>query len=260
MYNHAFKLDQSDVQVDFLREQLRNHPLYYAINSKRKLRIFMEHHIYAVWDFMSLIKAMQNHIAPTTVPWTPPKNSLFANYINQLVLEEESDRALSKDINNTALSHFESYINAMQEVGADTLPITTFINTVNEQGLHTALKKENIPTPARKFMTFTFDTIKQNQLHLLATVLAHGREALVPLLFQSLQRRIQIHQADAPNLYAYLNRHIQLDEQEHGPIVLRMVQELCANSSTKQAESIGLAEQALAVRLEFWDGIYQALN
>lgn len=243
---------------DTLREKLQVHPLYGAINNQRNLRIFMQHHVYAVWDFMSLIKAMQYHLAPTTIPWIPPKNAVFANYINQLVLEEESDNAL--DTTGVPVSHFESYIKAMNEIGGDIAPISTFISAIDETGLEAALDNHSIPVPAKNFMAFTFKIIKQNQLHLLATILAHGREALIPLLFRSIQQKIGISQADAPNLHAYLNRHIQLDEQEHGPIVLRMVQKLCADSNTKRIEAIEVAEQALCARLQFWDGIYQALN
>ena len=260
MHNNAIKENWGSTQLDFLAEQLANHPLYSAINSKHNLKVFMEHHVYAVWDFMSLIKAMQFHIAPTTVPWIPPKNSHFANYINQLVLEEESDRELVKDTNRTATSHFESYVGAMKEVGGNTFLITNFINSINDKGLDLALDNEYIPAPAKQFMAFTFDIINQNQLHLLASALAYGREVLVPLLFRSLQQGIQINQKDAPNLYAYLNRHIQLDEQEHGPIVMRMLQDLCAGSDIKKAESLEVAELALVTRLNFWDGIYQAIT
>lgn len=260
MYSNAIKENWGSTKLDILREQLANHSLYCAINNKHKLKIFMEHHVYAVWDFMSLIKAMQNHIAPTTIPWIPPKNSYFANYINQIVLEEESDRELAKDTHRTSTSHFESYVDAMKEVGGNTFLITNFINSVNDKGLDLTLDNEHIPVPAKQFMTFTFDIIKQNQLHLLATALAYGREVLVPLLFRSLQQGIQISEKEAPNLYAYLNRHIQLDEQEHGPIVMRMLQDLCAGSDIKKAESLEVAELALVTRLNFWDGIYQALN
>jgi len=108
-------------------------------------------------------------------------------------------------------------------------------------------------------MSFTFDVIGRNQAHLLAAVLAYGRETLVPQLFRSLIEGLQVNASEAPGLYGYLERHVQLDEQEHGPLAVLMVQELCEGSSKKLAEAMDVAEQALAARLDFWNGIHAAL-
>ena len=243
-----------------LREKLNRHPLYSAIQNKNNLRIFMEHHVYAVWDFMSLIKSLQIHIAPASQPWMPPKNSRYANFINQLVLDEESDYSLTPAAKSTHASHFESYCLAMLEVDADIHPISNFIDRVNKTSFNSVVQTADIPAPAKKFMTFTFDIIKCNKPHLLAAALAYGREDLVPQLFRSLQQELQISPGKAPVLYAYLERHIQLDEQEHGSLAILMMQELCETSSVMEAEAMLVAEQALAIRLEFWDGIYAAIT
>lgn len=247
-------------QHNFLRERLKTHPLYDAIHNENNLRVFMEHHVYAVWDFMSLIKSLQTHLAPARLPWVPPKNSRYANFINQLVLEEESDYALTETPGLTHASHFESYIHAMTEVGANIGPISRFIDTVGNESLDSALQIEDVPIAAKQFMASTFDIIGRNQSHLLAAALAYGRESLVPQLFRSLQKGLQISASETPVLYGYLERHIQLDEEEHGPLAIRIVQELCAGSTEMQAEAIAVAEQTLAARLDFWDGIYEALS
>ena len=257
MHNHAQNLKNSNSH-NALLDQLGNHPIYQAIDNQSKLRIFMQHHVFAVWDFMSLIKALQQHFTPASIPWTPPNNPYFVKFINQLVLEEESDDKLNAD--GTPLSHFESYINAMHEIGANTSPIVEFVSVIDKNGLKVAMNNKNIPSPAKKFMQFTFDIIDRNQPHLLATVLAYGRETLVPILFRSIQQNLPLPASEAPNLCAYLNRHIQLDEQEHGPIVQRMAQELCGDSVRLQNESAAITRQALATRLVFWDEIYQAMT
>jgi pyrroloquinoline quinone (PQQ) biosynthesis protein C len=130
---------------------------------------------------------------------------------------------------------------------------------VGDEGLEAALQMNDIPAPARQFMSFTFDVIGRNQAHLLAAVLAYGRETLVPQLFRSLIEGLQVNASEAPGLYGYLERHVQLDEQEHGPLAVLMVQELCEGSSKKLAEAMDVAEQALAARLDFWNGIHAAL-
>ena len=253
------QLNQVSSQFDVLKYKLSNHRLYSKINSVSNLKIFMEHHVYAVWDFMSLIKSLQMHIAPSTVPWTPPKNPRYANFINQLVLEEESDYALAHSSKLTHASHFESYLHAMVEVGADTQPITDFISMVNSEGLNAALQLSSVPEASKEFMRYTFSVIEGNKPYLLTAVLAYGREDLVPQLFRSLEDGLQLSPKTAPSLYAYLQRHIQLDGEDHGPLAIQFLQELCEGSVHKYTAAIEVAEQALSIRLKFWDDIQSRL-
>ncbi len=77
--------------IENVRDELLRHPLYEHLTNLDSLRFFMEHHVFAVWDFMSLLKAMQSHFCGTTIPWTPPGNVLVARMIHEIVLEEETD-------------------------------------------------------------------------------------------------------------------------------------------------------------------------
>ncbi len=251
--------DRVSLEYGSLQNDLKNHPLYYSINSIHKLKIFMEHHVYAVWDFMSLIKSLQQHLAPTTTPWIPPKNARYANFINQLVLEEESDYALSDASHSSHASHFESYLHAMTEIGADTQPVLQFIEKVNNSGLRIALKNADIPAPAKQFMAFTFEVIKSNQAHLLAAALAYGREDLVPQLFHSLQTQVQVSANTTPTLFAYLERHVELDGEEHGPLSIQIVEDMCEGSVEKYNAAMKTAEKALAIRLSFWNDIHKLI-
>ena len=259
MNSHALELNRVSKRFDSLRQQLVDHPLYNAIHNKEHLKIFMEHHVFAVWDFMSLIKAAQKLIAPTTIPWVPSTNPRYVNFINLLVAEEESGSMYSNNASLYPLSHFERYLEAMKEVGANTYTISRFIGMTRNRGLDAAFTIPHIPNSAKHFMTFTFGVIQSNQPHLIIAVLALAREDLVPQLFRSIQQNMKIDQIEAPNLVAYLDRHIQLDEQEHAPIAKQLLQELCVGSRIKQTESIEVAEEALLVRLEFWNSIYQLL-
>ena len=241
-------------------EQLSLHPLYKAITNTDQLKIFMQHHVYAVWDFMSLIKALQGHIAPVTIPWVPPKHSQYARLINHLVLDEESDHALVGQHQPGYCSHFESYCNAMVEIGADTGQIEGFIDATKTHGIETALNDSDIPAPAEAFLGFTFNVIRSNQPHLVAGVLAYGRETLIPRLFQNLLTIQDVTRGRTPILHAYLMRHIELDEHDHGPLTVSMAQSLCDDDPAKVLEVKNIAEQAVDARLCFRDGIYEALH
>lgn len=233
--------------------QLGRHPLYGAIRGRAALRLFMEHHVYAVWDFMSLLKALQQRVAPSSVPWMPPRNARLAGFINQLVLAEESDREFGD------ASHFEVYCRAMTEVGADTAPIRRLVERSRGDGLDAALADPTVPEPARRFMRFTFGAINRSQPHELAAILAYGRELVIPDVFRSLLDEPDTGPGVAPTLHRYLERHIQLDGDEHGPLSALLVAELCEGSEAKQAQAMEAAAGAIAARLELWDGIYRRL-
>ena len=101
-----------------MRERLASHPIYASLRSLDDLRVFMHHHLFAVWDFMSLVKYMQQHLAPARVPWLPGGDTTLKRFINQLVLDEESDLAPGGE-GAGYLSHFELYVRAWSEIGGD---------------------------------------------------------------------------------------------------------------------------------------------
>src|SRR5258707_8661984 len=74
-----------------LKSALLNHPIYQQIDRLVSLRLFMEHHAFAVWDFMSLLKALQRRLCCVEVPWLPVVDPLGCRLVNEIVLAEESD-------------------------------------------------------------------------------------------------------------------------------------------------------------------------
>ena len=109
------KIEKFIAELEDLKKNLINHDLYKRINSVDDLKSFMEGHVYAVWDFMSLVKKLQQNLTCTTVPWTPSKTPLAARLINDIVLCEETDQFN----NGKYMSHFEMYLSSMVEIGAN---------------------------------------------------------------------------------------------------------------------------------------------
>lgn len=243
------------------KDRLEKHPVYAAVNSIEQLRCFMEHHVYSVWDFMSLIKYLQNAVAPTTYPWVPIGDPDVRRFINELVLEEESDQVAPGSKSNHAFSsHFEMYCGAMNEIGANSEVVLGFVNKLRTTDIHTALNDSAVPEASRRFTQQTFEFIESNKPHRVAAALALGREHIIPCMFRSILKSQGVAEKDSPTFHYYLNRHIHLDEDFHAPLSLRLLNSLCEGNKQKQEEAIEAAEQAVNARVVFWDGVLEKIS
>ena len=249
--------------VPALKRQLDRHPVYGAVRNIDDLRTFMEHHVYSVWDFMSLLKYLQRHMADTQVPWMPTNDAAVTSaqrFINEIVVGEETDDGLPDAKGKpTFVSHFDLYIGAMEEVGADTAPVKTFLKSVQRNGIEKALKTAKIPEPARQFMLTTFGFIGSEKTHIVAAAFALGREQVIPGMFRALLADMNISKKKAPLFYYYLERHIHLDDELHGPLSLKLLSHLCKGSDAKLRAASKAGCAAIEARIAFWEGVRSAL-
>jgi hypothetical protein len=244
--------------IDSLRARLDRHPIYESLRGVDDLRVFMEHHVHSVWDFMSLIKFLQHAVAPARWPWLPGADPAVQRFINELVLEEETDEAGPAHPGEFA-SHFQLYLGAMREVGADADKPMRFVELASRDGIAAALASGLAPQPAVKFNRVTFDLIESGRPHAVAAALALGREHVIPAMFRAFLARMNVSEQEAPTFHYYLKRHIHLDEDFHAPLSLRLLQGLCGNDPLRIAEARDAAVQAVEARLAFWDGVRGAL-
>jgi hypothetical protein len=238
-----------------LRQTLLEHPLYQELQSLEQLRVFMEHHVFAVWDFMSLLKGLQRGLTCVEVPWLPTGSPRVRRLINEIVLGEESDTTEAGE----ATSHFELYLEAMKEAGADTLPVERFIEKL-KAGLpmDQALEQATLPKSVGEFVRGTFVLLAHGRMHEIAAAFTYGREDLLPDLFGELVARLDRDFPGRLEIYRYyLNRHIELDGDEHGALGREMVELLCGDDACRQAEAEAAANAALTARAKLWDGILE---
>lgn len=249
-------------KIKLLRKELATHPVYSAVQDMNDLTLFMQHHIYSVWDFMSLVKYLQNKIAPASTPWLPNQNVQVQRFINDIVLEEETDEGIPlEDGTTTYTSHFTLYTQAMEEVkGGSSDLINEFINKVSTSSLQEALETIDVPTPSKEFMKTTFSFLESDKPHVIAAAFALGREHIIPEMFRALLDKMNISREDAKVFHYYLDRHIELDGDFHGPMSLKMLELLCDNDETKIKEAEQAAIEAVQARIKFWDGVLLALN
>lgn len=238
------------------RQQLLSHPLYNDIKSPEDLRQFMQGHVYAVWDFMSLLKALQNKLTCTSVPWLAVGDPQMRYLINEIVLAEETDL----NIHGQRQSHFEMYVDAMQDIGADTTAVNSFIEDVVEtQNIFVSIKKSALHQDIKDFLDFTFRVIDRGNAHEIAAAFTFGREELIPAMFTEILRnfRTNFPEANLDSLIYYFERHIELDADEHGPMAMQMIESLCGNDAVKWKEAEEVSKLALEKRIALWSAIHQ---
>ena len=240
-------------EIEGLRTELINHPLYASIKSLKEVQLFMESHVFAVWDFMSLLKGLQRGLTNVEIPWTPKGNPITRRLINEIVFGEESDL----DENGIPKSHFEMYIDSMDQLGADTTQIKRFIDLINEgETVEAALNSVNISQAVKDFVNFTMEQVYSKKLHVISAVFTFGREDLIPDMFIEIVKNIGSEsQTDLSKLTYYLERHIEIDGGEHGPMALQMIDELCGNDEVKWKEATEASKQALELRIKLWDSL-----
>ena len=244
--------------IETQKSALLQHSLYEKVETVEDLRCFLESHVYAVWDFMSLLKALQSKLTCTTTPWVASKNPETRYLINEIVLAEESDLTLD----GKRSSHFEMYLDAMTSCGANTEMINTFIeNVVATQNIFVSIKQSDLHPNIKDFLDFTFRVIEEGKPHEIAAAFTFGREDLIPAMFTEILRNFEANfpETDLSKLIYYFERHIELDADEHGPMAMKMIIELCENNETKWKEVEEISKLALEKRIGLWDAIEEKI-
>jgi len=240
-----------------IRERLLAHPLYEEVNSVRRVQIFMEHHVFAVWDFMSLLKRMQQLVTCVAVPWVPRPQADLARFINEIVLGEECD----SDANGGYASHYELYLEAMRECGAQTTQIESFVQKI-VAGVDpfTALQVTSIPEGVRAFVASNLQLAMSGKPHQVAAAFFFGREDVIPEMFSRVAVGLRQQGKPVERLVYYVDRHIELDGDEHGPLAQKLLESLCGEDPIRWAEATSTAVATLESRVSLWDATLAALR
>lgn len=249
-------MNRIEEAIKELMDELTSHKIYKNLRTLEDVKVFSEYHVFAVWDFMSLLKELQNQLTCTTSPWTPVKNNNTARFINEIVLGEETD----VDANGEHKSHFEMYLDSMKEVGANTEMIEAFVEKlVAGETVQEALDQTNVPQAVHDFVSYTFSVIETGESHKIASAFTFGREGLIPDIFiEILNKSEALNNESYESMIYYLQRHIELDGDEHGPMSMKMMDELCEDEKMWE-EAIEVAKESIRARIKLWDGISEAL-
>lgn len=252
------RLQTLQTEIAPLRDQLVSHPVYAHIRTLPQLRLFMEHHVFAVWDFMSLLKALQRNLTCVDLPWVPVGTAETRYLINEIVLGEESD----VDEAGRRISHFELYLEAMEQAGCRLRPVREFLGCIrSSKGVAESMKAAGIPPASADFVSSTFEVVNSGKAYVQAAVFTFGREDLIPGMFLSFVRELSSRNpGNVDILKYYLERHIEVDGEHHSQLAYRMTEELCGDDDAKWEEATGEVKKALLARICLWDAIAEAVG
>jgi len=284
-------------RVEPFQARLATHAIYKRVQTLDGLQVFMKNHVFAVWDFMTLTKALQQELTCVQTPWLPPRNPLAARLINEIVLGEETDEVFEGEY----LSHYVLYLRAMGEIGADPTPMLEFEESLRAgKSPADALSPLGISEATKAFVLSTLETARR-PTHEVAASLLLAREDLIPVMFDRVVREMdrhsgvthravreirkarsrlpsgvrsrlpslfkdrvqameQQHSDPRANFRLYLQRHVHLDGEEHGPMGRRMLMSLCGEDDQLWEEATLAARAALEARLALWDGVLLSIE
>ncbi len=248
-------IEQLKESVEPARQVVVDHLLYAHLNTLEAVQTFMGYHVFAVWDFMSLLKDLQRHLTCVDVPWVPSDMPGSRRLINDIVLVEESD-----EFDDGFRSHFELYLEAMTQAGADTSGIEKFIDELRAgRPVPAALREAQVPNAAAEFVRSTWRCIETDPVHCRAAAFAFGREDLIPSMFDQVAA-LDVEHGSLSKFVEYLRRHIQVDAEEHTPMAMQMLSDLCGDDPEKWADCEDVINASLTGRARLWDGIMSAIT
>jgi hypothetical protein len=213
----------------------------------------MRSHVFAVWDFQSLLKGLQQQLTCVDVPWQPTPDPEARRFVNELVVDEESDVCPW----GGHLSHFELYRRSMAECEADVRPIDAFLAALRTgRPLAQALVECGASEAVRHFVTMTMDVATSRSIHRIAAAFSLGREDVIPQMFARLVDSLEAGQPGRWSTFRYyLERHISNDADKHGPMARDLLGRLCGDNATLKAEAFETARHCLLARIALWDDV-----
>jgi len=252
------KLDRD--QLVILRAGLLDHPVYAEVASVTDLRQFMEDHVFAVWDFMSLLKRLQQDFTCTKVPWFPAGNTRAARLINDIVIGEETD--VGPD--GSYVSHLDLYLSAMADVGASTHQFDTF-RSLAQRGVpvEAALARAGTPAHVRAFVAHTMALARSGSTEEVLAAFFYGREDIIPEMFSRLLKALSGARQDSNSLrhfIYYIDRHIELDGDSHGPMGRELLEDFVAGSPQRRDRALRAACMSIEARINLWNGTFSKLR
>ena len=249
-------LESNKNKLDELKHKITAHPLFANKLEPKHMCKFMESHIFAVWGFMSILKSLQKIITPNNLPWIPNKNTKngLVNFVNEIVLCEESDYIEGIGY----ISHFEIYLLAMKNMGARTDQLDKLTLRIADKGYNEKyLDDVDASDEVKSFLKHDLEVSMTGTLPEVVGAFTLGREKVIPNMFGYILPAIK-ETSTSKHLITYLERHIDIDGDRHGPLSMKLLDTSCSKKQLSIAYAT--AVKSLELRLLVWDRVYEDIS
>ena len=217
----------------------------------------METHVFCVWDFMCLLKRLQTDFTSVHTLWRPVGSPQLRHMINSIVLGEECD----VDETGQIISHFELYIASMNQAKADTGPVLAMVEDIKRENASpkSVIDLERIDgyrkleKPVKNFINCTMEAVLADDIVETVAAFTFGREDLICPMFLGVLRGMSCPKTDISKLTYYLERHVEVDGGDHGPLSLQMLAKVCGNDKDKWEKAEIVAKKVLQARVDLWN-------
>ena len=249
-------LENNKKKLDELKQKITAHPLFANKLEPKQICKFMESHIFAVWGFMSILKSLQKMITPNNLPWMPNKNTKngLVNFVNEIILCEESDYIEGIGF----ISHFEIYLLAMKNMDAKTDQLDKLISIISSKG-YDEKYLDNIDATAevKSFLKHDLEVSMNGTLPEIVGAFTLGREKVIPNMFGYILPAIK-ETSSSKYLITYLERHIDIDGDRHGPLSMKLLNASCDRKQLSLAYATAI--KSLELRLLVWDKVHEDIS
>ena len=239
-----------------LRDKITTHPLFESKLEPKQICKFMESHIFAVWGFMSILKSLQKKITSNNLPWLPNENTKngLTNFVNEIILCEESDYIDGIGF----ISHFEIYLLAMKSMGARSDQLDMLVSKITDNGYDEKFIDDiNVSIEVKNFLKNDLQVSMRGTLPEIVGAFTLGREKVIPNMFRYILPAIK-ESPTSKYLITYLERHIEIDGDRHGPLSMKLLDVSCSKEQLNIAYTTAM--KSLELRLLVWDRIYEDLK
>ena len=249
-------LKSNKKKLDDLKNKIIAHPLFANKLEPKHICKFMESHIFAVWGFMSILKSLQKMITPNNLPWMPNKNTKngLVNFVNEIILCEESDYIDGIGF----ISHFEIYLLAMRNMGAKTEQLDKLASIFTDKGYNEKyLDNIDATDEVKSFLKHDLEISMSGTLPEIVGAFTLGREKVIPNMFGYILPAIK-ETSTSKYLVTYLERHIDIDGDRHGPLSMKLLNTSCGKKDLSLAYATAI--KSLELRLSVWDRVYEDIS
>ena len=153
------------------------------------------------------------------------------------------------------------YLDAMDQIGAEKEDIEIFIIDIKSgKKINPTIHGLSIDHAVKDFLQFSFEIINTEKSHQIASAFTYGREDIIPDMFISILKELDPENNRYSKLKYYLDRHIEIDGNLHGPLAQKMLVELCNDNQNKWDEVYTVAKNCLQYRIKLWDSILKQIE